>query len=356
MRKKSFHEKRKKVGAAPGLPKLADSEIEKPVSIDVIIYGPKFHQEYKGLKSVAEIPATPENCYTWVNVYGLHNKTVIHDLGQRYHLHQLTLEDIVTTDQRAKMDQYEHQLYLVMRMIYCPDGSSHVRSEQLSVIYCEEGIISIQEDEGDIFDPNRARLKLGNNRLCNGGPDYLLYSLIDTVVDYYFVALDQLDGRMEGLEHKVFSGSYNIEDQRSFQELRHDILFLRKSIWPLREVLSQLTRLDEEWVDPQTQYFLKDVYDHIIQVMDVIEMHKENVTAMTDVFLTINSNRMNGIMKVLTVISTIFIPLTFITGIYGMNFKHMPELEHPQGYYWVLGTCVTVVVGMLVFFKWKKYI
>lgn len=356
MPRKIIHEKRKKVGAAPGLPKPIGLESEHAVSIDVIIYGPTYHQEYKGLSSVAEIPPTPEGCYTWVNVYGLNNKQLIHDLGERYHLHQLTLEDIVTTDQRAKMDQYEHQLYVVMRMIYCTGVKGQIRSEQLSLIYCEEGIISIQEDEGDVFDPNRARLKAGNNRLCNGGPDYLLYSLIDTIVDYYFVALDELDSRMNELENTVFSGVYNVQDQRQFQELRRDILFLKKSIWPLREVIAQLTRLDEAWINPQTQYFVKDVYDHIIQVMDVIEMHKENVTAMTDVFLTINSNRMNGIMKVLTVISTIFIPLTFITGIYGMNFKYMPELEQPQGYYWVLGSCASVVVGMLVFFRWKKYI
>jgi magnesium transporter len=294
----------------------------------------------------------------WININGLENGELLEELASKFNLHPLVREDIAHTRQRPKMDDYDDYLYIVVRMISYNEKSDRLNSEQISMILGRNYVISIQEKEGDLFDKVRERIRKGKGRIRRMGADFLAYSLLDMIVDNYFVILEKLGEKIEKMEDAVVRDPSPRMLQR-IRHLRREMLILRKSVWPLRELLLSLERESaskDALVSKETAVYLRDVYDHTIQVIDTTETYRDTVSGMVDIYLSSLSHRLNEVMKVLTIIGTIFIPLTFITGVYGMNFWHMPELESPMGYPAALALMLAIALGMLLYFRKKKWI
>jgi magnesium transporter len=292
---------------------------------------------------------------TWINLDGIHNLEYVEKIGQKFDLHPLVLEDIVNTGQRPKVEDFSNYLYVVVRMLDYDDKRREINSEQVSLIIGSNFVISFQEKEGDVFDFVRERIRQNRGRIRKSGPDYLFYTLIDAIVDNYFIVLEKMGERIETQEEQLILKPLP-RTMNEIHLLKREMILLRKSVWPLREVISGIERLDIKLISKTTDVFLRDVYDHTIQVIDTVETFRDMVSGMLDTYLSSVSNRMNEVMKVLTIIATIFIPLTFIAGIYGMNFQYMPELGWHFGYFAVVGVMVIIFVGMLFYFKKKKWI
>lgn len=292
---------------------------------------------------------------TWVDIEGVHDIQALEKIGLCFGLHPLVMEDILNTDQRPKIEDYGDYLYIVLRMLSREKETGEIMSEQVSLILGENFVLSIQEGaKGDVFEPVRNRIRNGKGQIRRLGADYLAYSLIDAVVDNYFIILETIGERIELLEETLISDP-GPETLRLIHNLKREMIYLRKSVWPLREVVSGMQRRDSTLIREGTGYYLRDVYDHTIQVIDTIETFRDMLSGMLDIYLSSISNRTNAVMKVLTVIATIFIPLTWIVGIYGMNFKHMPELEWQYGYLLAWLAMIAISVGMVVYFKIRKW-
>ncbi len=291
---------------------------------------------------------------TWVDVGGVHKMEVLESFGKQFQLHSLLLEDIANTDQRPKLDDYETCLFLVMKMLSVTDRQDII-VEQVSLVLGRNFVLSFQENGTDVFKPVRDRLRGGKGRLRQSGADYLLYALVDAIVDQYFAVLEALGEKIEALQDLVVSDP-KPETLQQIHALKRQLLFLRRAVWPLREAMNGLSRSECPLLQEPTKVFFRDVYDHVVQIVDTIETLREMVSACLDIYLSSISYRLNAVMKVLTIITTIFMPLTFIVGVYGMNFEHMPELQWKWGYPAVLGVMAVVGVGMLVAFKKKRWI
>jgi len=293
---------------------------------------------------------------TWIDIEGLNNIAMLERLGECYRLHPLILEDILNTEQRPKLDDMEDYIYVVLKMIDFDPAGREIISEQVSIVFGKNFVISLQEGrEGDLFEPVRERLRGGKGRIRRQGADYLAYSLLDCIIDRYFLILEKLAEEIELLEENLISEP-GPETLRQIHRLKREMIFLRKTIWPLREVIYGLEKSDSELVRPATKIFLRDIYDHTIQIIDTIETYRDMLSGMLDIYLSSVSNRMNQIMKVLTIIATIFMPLTFLAGVYGMNFKFMPELGWRWGYPLLLLFMLGVGVAMMIYFKRKKWL
>lgn len=322
--------------------------------VTVIDYDAEKFQE-KEVKKIEEcFQFRNEATVTWINVDGLANLEIIEKLSNCFGLHPLVLEDITNLDQRPKMEDFESYIYICLKMLSCNEKNGETDIEQISLILGSNFVISFQERQGDVFDVIRERLRNSKGRIRKMGPDYLIYALVSAIVDHYFLILEKLGERTEFLEEELIVDP-TPKTSQTIHGLKRELIFLRKSIWPLREVASGLEREDSALIKKSTKAYLRDIYDHTIQVIDTVETLRDMVSGMLDIYLSSVSNRMNEVMKVLTIIATIFIPLTFISGIYGMNFKHMPELEWQWGYLFALFTMVTIAVTMLIFFKRKKW-
>jgi magnesium transporter len=345
----------KKAGMPPGsLVHIGEKKTER-VRIRVIMYDEESMEE-KDLDSIDEcFQYIGRSGKTWINIDGIHEVGIIEKIGHNLHLHPLVLEDILNTDQRPKLDDYEDYLFICAKMLTYDSENSRLNVENISLVLSSDYVISLQEVEGDIFDPIRERLRKGKGRIRKEGHDYLAYTLLDAIVDNYFTVLEKIGEEIESLEEEVISDP----DERTVEGIHHlkrELIFLRKSVWPLREVVNTLDRGESPIVQDGTRVFLRDVYDHTIQVMDTTETFRDMVSGMLDVYLSSISNRMNQVMKVLTIIATIFIPLTFIAGIYGMNFKYMPELELKWAYPLVLGCMLVIGIIMLIWFRRKRWL
>jgi magnesium transporter len=292
---------------------------------------------------------------TWIDVDLVHQVGLIEKIGECYGFHPLVLEDILNTDQRPKIEDFGEYIYIVLRVLLCNGNNDGVVSEQVSIILGPNYVISFQERELEVFTALRQRLKIGKGRLRKSGADYLAYALLDTIVDNYFIVLEKLGERIEDLEEQLVA-SPTPAVLHGIHNLKRDMIFLRKSIWPLREMIAALERGDSALIKESTRIYLRDVYDHTIQVIDTMETFRDMLSGMLDIYLSSVSNRLNEVMKVLTIIATIFIPLTFIVGVYGMNFKYIPELEWRWGYPVVMLVMLIIGLCMLVFFRKKKWI
>jgi len=295
---------------------------------------------------------------TWVNVDGLHDVDTIARIGGCFAAHQLILEDIVDTNQRPKLDyEREKYLFVVLKMLEYDDPEDDLLVEQVSLLITPNSVVSFQEvkREGDVFDPVRKRLRNQEGRIRRAGADYLAYSLMDAVVDGYFAVLERLGERVEDLEEELIQ-NVNRTTLHRLHALKRQLLLIRKAVWPLREVISALQRGDSPLIAPETAIYLRDLHDHIIQVIDTIETLRDMASGMLDIYLSSVSNRLNEVMKVLTIIATIFIPLTFIVGIYGMNFRFMPEIAWPWGYPLVWAIMLAVTITMLAYFRKKRWL
>lgn len=292
---------------------------------------------------------------TWLNVSGLHAPSIITAIGEHYGIHSLTLEDILHTDQRPKVEVTDGSVYIVLKMLVYDAAHHHIEAEQISLILGPTYVITFQERDGDVLEPLRRRLLQDTGRVRKQGADYLTYAIIDVIVDHYFAVLENIGEAIEQLERDVLEKPDHTLVQK-IQHMKRDLIFLRKATWPLREVIASLTRDEIALIQKGTQPYLRDIYDHIVQVIDMVENFRDLVSGLLDIYLSSVNTRMNEIMKVLTIIATIFIPLTFIVGVYGMNFEVMPELHWPWSYpvLWVF--MVSIIVAMLAFFRVKKWI
>jgi len=344
----------KKAGLPPGtLVHIGEKKVQSVV-ITVIDYDEQQVTE-KRVGSVEEcFPFKQTPTVTWINVDGLHEVEVIEKLGQAFDLHPLILEDVLSTGQRPKFEEYENCIFIVLRMLSYSDEYEGVGSEQVSFVLGSRFVLSFQERVGDVFDPVRDRIRNGKGRIRKMGADYLTYGLIDAIVDSYFGILEKIGDRIELLEDELI-GRPTEKTLQQIHALKREMMSLRRSIWPLRELISAMQRDESSLISTQTQLYLRDVYDHTIQIIDTIESFRDVVSGMLDVYLSSISNRMNAVMKVLTIIATIFIPLTFVAGVYGMNFESMPELKWRWGYPAVLLLMLAVGGTMIVYFRRKKW-
>ncbi len=291
---------------------------------------------------------------TWINVDSVHDAAVLQQLGERFGLHPLVLEDILNTEQRPKLEDYGDYLYIVLKMLSYNGQSTTV--EQVSLILGKNYVLSFQEQgkPGDVFDPIRARIRNGAGRIRKMGADFLAYSLVDAIVDNYFILLEKLGDRIEALEEELISQP-TPATVNTIYRLKREMIFLRRSVWPLREVINGLQHEETALITGPTRVYLRDVYDHTVHVIDTVETLRDMLSGMLDIYLSSLSYRMNEIMKVLTIIATLFIPLTFIVGIYGMNFEYLPELKWHWAYPALWGIMLGIAIGMLAYFKRKKW-
>jgi magnesium transporter len=295
------------------------------------------------------------NTVTWINVSGIHETAVLEKLGASFNLHPLVMEDVMNATQRPKVEDYEKYLYIVLKMVYEDAKRNDIIEEQVSIILGKTYVISFQENGKDVFDQIRQRIRNNRGVIRKSGADFLTYALIDAVVDGYFEVIERFEDMIEFLEDKVVTEP-SPENLRVIHDTKMETIMLRKSIWPLREMVGFLERGESSLIQKTTLVYLRDVYDHTIRLIDSVETIRDMLSGMLDIYLTNVSNRMNEIMKVLTIITTIFIPLTFIAGIYGMNFHYMPEISKRWGYPAVLGLMIVIVLFMLLYFKRKKWI
>lgn len=342
------------MGLPPGTLVHVGEERTDPVRITILDYDQDQIQEFclTSIDQCIEFKTKPS--ITWINVVGVHKPDVIEKIGNCFDIHPLVLEDIVHTEQRPKMEDFDDYVFIVLRMlssIETDGGEEEIRSEQVSLIVGRGFVISFQETEGDVFDSVRDRIRKSKGKIGRKGADYLAYALIDAVVDNYFLILEDVGEDLEVLEDELVSNPTPNTSQQ-IHEMKRDMIFLRKSVWPLREVISRLARGESEIFEESTAIYLRDVYDHTVQVIDAIETFRDILSGMLDIYLSSISNRMNEVMKVLTIIATIFIPLTLVTGIYGMNFEYMPELRWHWGYPAVL--LFMLLVGLVMIFYFRK--
>lgn len=344
-----------KVGLPPGSLVYVGEKPGISTRITLFDYDPERYAE-KTITSLDEcVPFKEQKSITWINVDGLSDTAVIARLDQVFGVHPLVSEDILNTNQRPKMEDYGDYIYIVLRMLYVERVTQNIISEQLSLIVGSNYVLSFQEQEGDAFDNIRDRIRTCKGRVRKMGADYLAYALLDTIVDDYFLVLEKIEEDISIVEEKLMTQTGKVTASE-IHHLKRDLILLRKQISPVRELVSALQRADSKLIHKATEVYLRDLHDHVISVVDAVESFRDIISGLHDIYLSSINIKMNEIMKVLTVISTIFIPLTFITGIYGMNFEFMPELKWETGYYEILSVMLVLALSMVLYFKRKKWL
>ncbi len=328
--------------------------MDKP-SIQILDYAATKVREFTVNTAAECIPFINAETVTWINITGLHDTAFVQKAGETFSIHPLLLEDIVNTGQRPKFQDHGKLLFFVLRMLYKPQDRNNIISEQVSIVLGRNFVLTFQEMPGDVFDVIRNRIRTGGGRIRNSGADYLAYALIDAIVDNYFSVLEDLDVKIESIQQTALDNPTPPTLHR-IHGLKHELVSIRRQLWPLREAISLLQKTENQLVSKELSPYLHDVYEHTFQLLDTIESMREMISTALETYMSSVSNRMNEIMKVLTIISTIFIPLTFIAGIYGMNFEHMPELSWPLGYAAVLGVMAAIGGAMVLFFKRRHWL
>ncbi len=351
----------KKKGLKPGsVIFIGEKKVEK-TKIRIIDYNESELNEYE-VSSIEEcFPFKDKPTITWINIDGLHDVSVIEKIGQHFGMHPLIMEDIANTGQRPKLEAGDEYIFLVLKMLYLEGTDNNILSEQFSFVFGNNFVISFQERIGDIFEPVRGRLRKTVPRVRFMTSDYLAYTLVDAIVDHYFAVLEGIASKIEDMEDVLIENP-KTDDLGTIHDLKRQLIYMRKATWPLREVVGGLERLETNLIKDSSKPYLRDLYEHTIQVIDTVETFRDMVSGLLDIYLSSVSNKMNEVMKVLTIIATIFIPLGFLAGVYGMNFDtsisglNMPELGLPFGYimFWILA--LFIGGGLLIFFKRKKWL
>jgi len=344
----------KKAGLSPGTLMHIGNTYADQSKITVIRYEENFFEK-KEVSSAADLSGEKDKPgKLWIDIIGLQDVALLGNIGNLFGLHPLILEDILNTDQRPKIEDLTDYLYIVLRNFHNHENDT-LHSEQVSIVLGKNFILSFQEKESALFEPVRERLAGDKGKIRKAGCDYLVHALIDNVVDNYFILLEDMEERIEKLEDDLIRQTAPAKLQ-SIHILKRELIFLRKSLWPLRETISSLQRSDSPLIDEPNALYFKDIFDHIIAIIDTVDTFRDMLSGMLDIYLSSASMKLNEVMKVLTIIATIFMPLTFLAGVYGMNFKYMPELELPWGYFAVLAVMLTIALLMLKFFRKKKWI
>ncbi len=345
--------KTQNVGAPPGTLFYNGEKRTDRVKITLIEYNEVefYEKEFYDLEEC--ISNVKPNLVKWINVDGIHKPEIVEKIGKLYNIHPLTMEDIVHIDQRPKFEDYEEYVVAIMKMI---NYTTEVTAEQLSIVLCENTVISFQEPQGgDAFDIIRNRLRACKGRVRKLGADYLAYALMDAVVDCYFTAIEKIGDKIEEIEEEIISQS----DKKSLMQLYHlkrEMIFLRKQVWPLRDMINNMIRSETTLINPSSDIYLRDLSDHVTRIIDTVETYRDLLSGIMDIYLSTTSNRMNEVMKVLTIMSSIFIPVTFVAGVYGMNFDNMPELHSRNGYFITCGVMLVMIIGLMIYFKRKKWV
>jgi magnesium transporter len=323
-----------------------------PIILELITYNREYFEKHDNL-SVEDLLLHRKNGQVnWVNLDGLENQDIIEKLQHDFSLHPLLIDDVLS-DQRPKVEEFDDYLFLTLKMLHRLD-SKKIEYEQISFVLGKDFLITFQEKEGDLFDGFRERIRLDQGRVRKKKADYLMYRLIDIIVENYYNVLDKIGEIMDDIEETVYENPSNKTFNR-IQALKKELIFLRKALFPLRDALGKIVKGEFEFIQDDNIRFYSDVYDHVVHIIDSLDTYKDLTSGLLDIHINAMNTRMNEVMKVLTVISTIFMPLTFIVGVYGMNFEYMPELKWHYGYFEVWGIMGVVVVSMLIFFKYKKW-
>lgn len=348
-----FERYKRVIGSPPGT--LPEVEKTEKASVDLIDFSSDHYEELTLEEVEHAFPYIKTSTVTWININSIRDYEVINKIASQFNLHPLMVEDITHKQGRPGAEIYRGMIHLILKMLYYNSKKQEIEIEHISVIIGNNYVISFQEKEGDVFDPVRERIREGKGQIRNLRSDYLGYALIDTIVDNYFTILEEYGYKLEEIEEQIIENP-SPDTPEIIQKAKRDMVLLRRSVWPLREVITKILREETELIKKDTEMYFRDVYEHTIQVIDAVESFRDMISGMLDIYLSALSNKMNEVMKVLTIFASIFIPLTFIAGIYGMNFRFMPELEWKWGYFGVLGFMFTMGLLMLFFFKRKDYL
>ncbi|MBA3830892.1 MAG: magnesium/cobalt transporter CorA [Chthoniobacterales bacterium] len=342
-------------GEEPGLLKLSkDAPNERPI-ITLIEYGPAHLEERTDAVCDELLPHLSNELVTWINIDGLGDLSILRALGERFNLHPLALEDVLDTSQRPKVEQYDDYLFIVAQMLYL-DKQNEIGAEQVSMFLGKTFLITLQEEgEFDVFEPVRGRIRSGKGRIRKAGSDYLAYALVDSIIDHYYPVLESIGTEIDAIEDELIDKPL-ARPVGSLHEHKRTLTQIRRMVWPLRDVTNLLLHDEPGLIRPETKIFLRDCYDHSVQLMDLVESYRDVLSGLTEVHISSIGLRTNEIMRVLTVISSVFIPLTFIAGVYGMNFAHMPELAKPWGYGACLLLMLAVAIGQILYFKKRRWL
>ncbi len=350
-----FKKRPNKIGVPPGTLIHVGSKKDNKIVLELVDYDKKTVNEKINPTIEECLSCMSINTVTWIHVGGVHEPQIVAAIGKQLGLHPLMMEDILNTGQRAKLDDYHDYLFVVTRALKFNEDKNEVEDQQVSIVLGKSFIFSFTESPDNPFATVKERIKNEQSRFRVSGADYLAYALIDTIVDHYFVVLEQVDNHLEHLDG-VLVDKPGEATLHQIQKIKRVMTLLRKWIWPMREVASQLMRTESSLIADGTKIYLRDVHDHAIYAIETIEGFRDIVSGMVDLYLSSISLRLNEVMKVLTIVSTIFVPLTFITSLYGMNFEHMPELTWHYGYPFAILLMIGTAVGMLSFFRYRRWI
>ncbi len=346
--------RKKKLGYSIDSPRPSESK----VILELIQYNEQEYSKFADLPTAEMIAQIKVDQINWINVDGMHEISIVQKIGDHFHLHSLLVEDI-TSDHQPKVEEYDDYLFFTLKMLYRIE-SNLIDYEQISFVLGKDYLLSFQEKEGDLFGPLRDRIRLDQGRIRKKKADYLLYRLLDIIVDNYYSVLDAIGQQIETIEDEIYKNSSD-QQFRKIQKLKKELIYLRKALYPLRDAMSKLIKDESGFIESANIRYYADVYDHVVHLIDSLDTYKDLTSALMDIYINTLNTRMNEVMKVLTVISTIFIPLTFVVGVYGMNFNtekspwNMPELNWPYGYPVVMGVMLIIVIGMIRYFKFKKW-
>ncbi len=345
--------KNKKPGSPPGsLVFTGEKLAEKSIVLEVKYYGDSISM--KSLQN-GEMPSIEAPSVTWCDIRGLHDVEFIENFGKNFNIHPLVLEDILNTQQRPKFEEYGEEVFMVLTALDYRQDTHSLETEQIALYFGKNFLFTFQENPDDTFTAVRERLEAGKGRIRLRNSDYLAYALTDNVVDHYFVMLDHLEERLDSLETEI-NKNPSKATKGKIHQLKYQLLTLRKSIFPLREAVNRFTRAESSVVDESTGVFVQDLYDHVIRISDMVDTYRDMANGLQELYLSELSHRMNNVIQVLTIITTLFVPLTFLAGIYGMNFVNIPELRNPYGYFYLLGAMGVITLGLLFFFRKKRWL
>ncbi|RIV23541.1 magnesium and cobalt transport protein CorA [Fibrisoma montanum] len=354
----------KALGTSPGTLTYVGQEIEHATKIKRIEYNEAdYHIDESSRLSACRLPASTTPFVHWLNIDGIHEPQVIDAIGRQYTLHPLLLEDVMNTEQKPKLELYDDTrsddlrsggpvVFVTMKYLHRGSQRQEIDTEHVSFALGRHFLISFQEERNkDIFEPVLDRIKASAGKTRRNGPDYLLYALMDIIVDHYFLVMERIGDKMDEMEEQIVQEKAGQHTLATLYTLKRELAYMRRAVWPLRDMIGTLLRGESDLIQPSTLPFLRDLYDHVTQVIETLDSDREIIAGLMDVYYSIVSNRMNSVMKTLTIISSIFIPLTFIAGIYGMNFDNMPELHARTGYFWVLFAMLVIGIGEVIYFK-----
>lgn len=349
------HQHAKKSGHPPGSLIYLGPNKDVDIEIKIVQYDKDDLKEYNVTEFPDSLNFFPEDKLTWINITGLHQISLVEELGQKAKIHSLTLEDLLNVNQRPKIDIFHTYVYIVFQALTYDEKQFDVEAEQISLILGKNFVLTFLEKPNHIFEVLLNRMRNKTGKIRNYGSDYLAYAILDVVVDEYYAVIEKIGERIETFEETLMTQPYKMEIQ-DFYNLKRELLELRRAVWPIRDIVTKLDKNEVDLITEKTSLYLRDLYDHSIQIIETAEIYRDLISGLVDMYLSATSNKLNEIIKVLTILSSIFIPLTFIAGVYGMNFRNMPELYTSYGYFVCLVVMGIIAVGMLLYFKIRKWI